>query len=54
MVPDTLSGPGLRDDGSQVNLYGRAVLGRAETGDGALEGATDSSSDMDVGENVTR
>lgn len=24
VVPDTLSGPGLRDDGSQVKRYGRA------------------------------
>lgn len=49
MVPDTLSGPCLRDNGSHVNLYGRA--GGKTSGGPALTGVTsleelDESSDM--------
>lgn len=53
VVPDTLSGPGLRDDGSHVNLYGRA--GGKMSGGPTLTGVTgleelDESSDMSSNE----
>jgi hypothetical protein len=49
-VPDTLSGPGLRDDGSHVNLYVRPMgiwSATALAGVAGREGV-DESSDIKV------
>lgn len=60
VVPDTLSGPGLREAGSQVNRYGRAV-GRLSGGDKctgeAVREGTDEISDimkMEIGLRMAR
>lgn len=51
-MPETLSGPGLREEGSQVKRYGRAVGiwsggRRPLTGEAALEGMEETS-DMGI------